>query len=987
MADLPTGTITFLTCDIQGSTRMLHALGDEYSAVLEGYRRVVRGAVHARHGHEVSAEGDGFFLVFARAIDAVVAAIDIQRGLATSMPTVAGSVRARLSIHTGQPDLVDGDYVGLDLHRAARIGAAGHGGQVLVSRSTRELVESDLPADVRLRDLGEHWLKDLPRAEHLVQLVITGLNAEFPPLRTLEQRIHNLPDQLTTFIGREGELIEARPLMIQHRLLTLTGPGGTGKTRFALQLAINVLDRFADGVCFVPLAPIMDAHLVIPTLVQVLGLPDMQGRPPLEVLTDYLRGKHMLLLLDNFEQVQQAGPELVELLTLCPGPSILVTSRVALRVTGEHELPIPPLTLPPPQFTEVSTDVWLQQLATVESVRLFVERARAVRPDFTLTADNASSVAELCRQLDGLPLAVELAAARVRMLSPRSMLTRLGSGVSTIHAEGTGMADPIPDASRRLQFLTGGAVDRPNRQRTLRATIAWSYDLLSPQEQTLFRRLAIFVGGFTLETAEAAIGAPIGSQFWAPDPADALDGVESLLAKNLMRQMDGNFAEPRFTMLETIREYGLEQLAAEGELASLRRWHAEHFLQLSETVEPRLRGPEQVAWLDRLEAEHGNLRAALNFFFADERDVNARLRLAGALAWFWPQRGHITEGRGWLARALNASSANDGAERLKALYGAAWLAHIQRDGAVASTLLDTALLLARQLGNRWAESWVLHLRGRVAYFSGDAETAVILGRESLAIAELIGDRWLVGWAVHLLALAAHIAEDYEAARSYYLESISIRREIGYLEGEAICSHLLGLVDYRCGDYEASLPLVRNGVLQLQRLGAAWTIHNGLATWAALASALGQSARSVRLMSAIQSFSRVIDVSPIPLAESLISDTLTVLRHQLSAEDFDRYWAEGRSLSLNQAIEEAMLIELPAKSPQPAIASGAAQELSRREGEVLRLIARGRTSKEIADELVVSLATVERHLTHIYTKLSVRGRSEAVAWALRNGWVT
>jgi predicted ATPase/class 3 adenylate cyclase/DNA-binding CsgD family transcriptional regulator len=974
LSAIPAGTITFLVIDIEGSTRLLNALGDDYAEVLQRYHAQVRATLTEMQGHEVSNEGDGFVLAFPRALDALLAALTIQRDMAAAPPTAAGPVRARVGIHTGQPEILNGSYVGLDVHRAARIGDAGHGGQVLISRTTRELIDTELPEGVTLRDLGEHWLKDLPRPEHLTQLVIAELPDEFPALRTGERQTPNLPEQLTSFIGREDELTAAADVLAECRLMTLTGPGGTGKTRFAIQLAAQVSDRYLEGLCFVPLAPIVDPNLVLPTIVQALGLPDVQGRPAEEVLADYLGGKRMLLVLDNFEQVISAGAALADLLTRCPGCTLLVTSRVALRVSGERELPVPPLDLPNASSAESAADA-LERFASASAVRLFVARAQAVRPDFALTVDNAATVAEICRRLDGLPLAVELAAARVRIFSPESMLARLGGTAVTAVGDSSDQQAPA-----RLQLLTGGSVDLPDRQRTLRNTIAWSYDLLSPEEQSLFRRLAMFTGGFTLEAAEASATASIGNQRWSIAPNEVVDGIESLISKSLIRSTDAP-GEPRFTMLETIREYGLERLRDEAELASMRRWHAQHFLKLAESAEPLLRDREQLGWLDRLQADHDNLRAALAYFSTDNRDTDELLRVAGTLAWFWPQRGHIGEGRQWLELALRRPQG--GEPRLKALYGAAWLAHIQQDGNTAEDLLAEALPLARELGNRWAEAWVLHLMGRARYFENDAQAAARLGQQSLEVAEAIGDRWLVGWAVHLLALAAHIANDLDAAWHYYTRTIEIRQEVGFVEGEAICSHLKGLVAFRRGEYRLALELVRSGVTRLQRLGTPWTIHNGVATWAALVNALGDPERAVRLIAAVDAFGVAIDVGPIPLAAAVIKETIDDARARLRAEDFERAWATGSALSLDQAIDDALGFQ-PSESASDSGSPDEPGNLSPRERMVLKQLVTGATTREIADALVVSVATVDRHLTHIYTKLGVRGRSEAIAWALRNG---
>ncbi|MBV9542821.1 MAG: AAA family ATPase, partial [Chloroflexi bacterium] len=528
------------------------------------------------------------------------------------------------------------------------------------------------------------------------------------------QADHNLPPARTSFVGREQLLVEVRRLLTRAsgncRLLTLTGPGGTGKTRVALEAVAGVLEQFEDGARFVSLAPITDPRLVAATIAQTLGVREVGSRPPLESLKSSLRGRQLLLVLDNFEQVLAAAVELGELLEECPRLQILVTSRAALRLSGEREVVVPPLALPSPDTP----------LSSCESVQLFAERAQAVKSDFRLTPVNAAAVAEICQRLDGLPLAIELAAARTRLLDPASILARL---------------------EHRLQLLVGGARDLPARQQTLRNTIAWSYDLLDSAEQALFRRLAVFVGGCTLEAATAVCAVDL----------EVLDAAESLVVKSLVRPVVREPGETRLSMLETIREFGLEQLARTGELGAVRRRHAEYFSQLAERAEPGLAGPAVRGWLDRLETDHDNFRAALEWGLAEGGQTarETALRLAGALAGFWWTRSYWVEGRDRLERALAAAPVRSAA-RMKALHGAGWLAHFQQDSASARSFLQQSLAIAQELQDQWTIAWVLHALGRVAYFEHDAGIARALAQQSLAIAEAIGDRWLVGWALHLL---------------------------------------------------------------------------------------------------------------------------------------------------------------------------------------------------------------------------------------------
>lgn len=535
-ADAPTGRVTLLATDIEGSTDLVRELGDGYADVLRTQQRLVRDAARAAHGYEVDTQGDSFLFAFQDALDALDAALAMQCALRDALPCV----HVRMGLHTGQPTLVDGRYIGLDVHRAARVGSAAHGGQVVVSDTTFDLVISQLPKGVTLRDLGEHHLKDLRRARRLYQLVAPDLPDQFPPLRSLDAHRHNLPAQATPLIGRTAEARALKALLAAEttRLVTLSGPGGVGKTRLAVQVAADSAGDYPDGVVFVPLAAVSDPAQVPAAMADALGLTTTDDEA-LAVVVSHLRDRRSLLVLDNFEQVASAGPVVTALLAAAPGVKALVTSRIVLRVYGECEVTVPPLRAPQ------STDELAagQSLAEFPAVELFMQRAQAVQPNFALTANNAAAVACICARLDGLPLAIELAAARSRLLTPRAILAQLEQG--------------------RLRALNKGMADRPTRHQTLRASIDWSYDLLDEARRADFRRLAVFADGFRLDAAHLVC-----------DTTDATlpiaDAVEALLDASLLQPLPDPDGEPRFGMLETIREYALERLAEAGEASRVR---------------------------------------------------------------------------------------------------------------------------------------------------------------------------------------------------------------------------------------------------------------------------------------------------------------------------------------------------------------------------------------------------------------------------------
>jgi predicted ATPase/class 3 adenylate cyclase len=820
MPEAPRGTVTFLFSDIEHSTRLLQQLGERYAEVLAAYRRLLRQALQAWDGYEIDTAGDGFFAAFQHATHAVAAAVAAQRAFAVYDWPERVPVRVRLGLHTGEPTLTAGGFIGLDVHRAARICAAGHGGQTILSQTTHALVEYDLPAEVLLQDLGTHRLKDLQRPERLYQLVMPDLPADFPPLQSLDRRAHNLPVQPTPLIGREQVSAAACGLLrrAEVRLLTLSGPGGTGKTRLGLQVAADLLEDFDSGIYFVPLAAIRDSALVASSIARTLDIQEKAGQVLLDSLKESLREQQILLVLDNFEQVVTAAPLVAELLAACPRLKCLVTSRVVLRLRGEHEFPVPPLELPDPRHLPT-----VETLSQYAAVALFIQRALAIKPDFRVNNDNASAVAEICVRLDGLPLAIELAAARIKLLPPQAILARLG---------------------RRLELLRGGARDVPDRHQTLRHAIAWSYDLLEAGEQALFRRLAVFAWGCTLEAAEAVCQA---LDNLAAGAGQVLDGVASLLDKSLLRQQEQASGEPRFRMLETIRGYGLECLTASGEEAAVRRVHADYYLALAEAAEPALTGPAQATWLERLEAEHDNLRAALQW--AEESgEAEVGLRLAGALCQFWLIRGHLHEGQERLARLLGlAGAARRTAARAKALTGAGHMAQNLGDYAAARALFEESLALWREIGNLQGVATSLNNLGWVALMQGDYAVARTLSQEGLLLWREIGDQQGIATSLNNLGWVAEAQSDYAAARSLHQESLDLQQELGDKRGIAYSLTNLGWVEHKQGNYERATVLLEEALTLLQEVGAKQIIAFASAILAEVAHDQGEDGRAAVLI--------------------------------------------------------------------------------------------------------------------------------------------
>ena len=901
-----TGDVTFLFTDIEGSTRLELALGTaRYANVRERHRELLRAAFAANGGTERSTQGDSFFVLFESARSAIHAAIEGQRALAREPWPDGTEVLVRMGLHSGEALVTAGDVVGYDVNRAARIAAVAHGGQIVISDSVRALAGAGFDGAFELRDLGEHRLKDLLAPERLAQVVAVDLPAEFPPLHSIDARPNNLPTQLTSFVGRHDELEEALRLLRGSRLLTLTGPGGIGKTRLSLQIAAAAADDFPDGVWFVPLEPVRERELVAPTIARTIGVTDKANRPVVDGIAEALGDGQVLFVLDNFEQVIDAASVLPEMLARSPGLRILVSSRTALRVYGEQEFAVPGLLAPPdparlPELERLNLPAELRTVTAAtleefESAQLFVARARSVRPAFELTDANAPAIGRITARLHGMPLAIELAAARVKLLSPEQIVARLED---------------------HLALLTSGSRDLPERQQTLRGAIAWSYDLLEPGTRRLLNRLAVFVGGCELDAADRVCGpaSEVG--------IDVLDGVAMLVDQSLLRVEDGA-DEQRYVMFDAIREYAAEMLTSSGECDDIEERHSQAYLDLAEEAAPQLAGVDQRRWLDRLEREHDNLRATL-MWAANRPDPELAVRVAFALWRFWQQRGYLNEARvrlddlrsrGWdLPPVLRARLAEarggvaywqadqgtaeacyaealelwreigDRREIANALYNrayadAAWImgGRIDGDASASREMLEEALQIYRDLGDAAGEGNILWAIGSFHFFANEMSEAEATYREALALHRTGGNQTMEAWSQHMLALSLISQQRPAEAKAAASEALARFHEAGDVAGITLVL-----------DDLSGVALFHN---DLPRAGRMWGAARHLQeiTGTDLASFADTGFGSLGYMTASQ---------------------------VLPPVDLERYAAEGAAMSLDEAVAYAFeTFQMPAE-PEP-----------------------------------------------------------------------
>ena len=919
---LPRGTVAFLITDIEGSTRLWERDAVAMRRALERHNALLGAAIAAHRGVHFKTIGDAFQAAFPDASSAVAAAVAAQRALAAEPWTETGPLRVRMAIHVGEATPAEGDrpdYLAPALNRLSRLLGAGHGGQTLLTDAARLLAGHALPAGVELRDLGRHRLRDLREPEQIWQVTIAGLPADFPPLKTLEGHKTNLPAQLTALVGRDAFVADMLPVLTDPatRLLTLTGPGGVGKTRLAVHLAAEVLDAFPDGVFFVDLAAAADPAALLPAIAATLGARE-GGRLSLrDAVVAMLSAQRLLLVLDNLEQIRPAealGREVAALLDDAPGVTILATSRAPLRIRAEREQPLEPLAVPDP-----ARPLPPAALGENPAVALLVERAQAAKPTFALTDANAAAVAEIVHRLDGLPLALELAAARLRVLSPSQLRDRLGA---------------------QLDLLVGSARDHPDRQRTLRATIGWSHDLLTLGQQALFRRLGVFAGGFSLEAAEAVAVALGASEL------EALDGLTELLAESLVRAEETAQGETRYRMLETIRAYAGERLEESGESAAVHAGSLDFFTRWADAVAPEVGGSDRPAGLDRVETEHANLQAALGWAL-DAGQPAAGLALAARIWKFWQFRAYFSEGRAWLDCLLTATPHEQSEDRTIGLEAAGVLAWNQGDLAAAEALLRQALALAGARGDEPGRARILNNLGNVRNLMGDLDGAAAHFEESLELHRAMGDRRSEAIVLNNLALIAMDRDDLDASEALLEASLALKRQLGIRADSAIVLGNLALIAWLRRDLERSVALLEEGLAieretdnpvgiadalgnlaqvlaeagELDRSLAlhreSLTLRRDIRDWlsvpyslegiAATAVGAGLPGPAVRVIAASNAL-REATGAPIPATDRAgHDDVLRRARDGLGEEGFAAHWREGSLLGREEAVAAALAL--------------------------------------------------------------------------------
>jgi predicted ATPase/class 3 adenylate cyclase len=919
MNSLPSGTVTFLFTDIEGSTKLAQEYPEEMPALLARHNEILNQTIQAHNGYVFQIVGDSFSAAFHSASDALNAALNAQRLLQDeSWPSAP--IKVRMGIHTGSAQFKDDSqgaaYEGYaTLALTQRIMSVGHGGQILISQITHDLVKDRLPDGTEFRDMGERRLKDISRLEHIYQITVSDLLSDFPPLTTLEILNHNLPAQLTSFVGREKEIAEAQKLLASTRILTFIGPGGTGKTRLCLQVAVEQLSEFKDGVWLIELAQLMDSKYVLSTIASTFHLRELQGAPLIDTVTDYLRGKQLLLVLDNCEHLIETCAQLSDyFLHTCPKLKIIVSSREALGIDGEAVYRVPSLSLPSAEDGGGS-----KSLMDYESIRLFTERATKANPQFMLTKDNAPYVTQICERLDGIPLAIELAAARVKLFTPQQIAERLDD---------------------RFKLLTGGSRTALPRQQTLRALIDWSYLTLNETEQEVLRQLAVFSGGWTFEAAESVAG-----------EMETMDGLSGLVNKSLVN-VEEQEGESRYRYLETIRQYAMEKLLESGDSVNVRDRHLAHFMEVSRRAEEKFGTAQRLMWVNRLEVEHDNLRSALGWGL--ESDPEAALQMVCSLAGFWLSRSYMTEGCNWCqaaisrAEALSPADTNMDSTRAQAYTALAMLSINHGDHQTGQTAARKGVALARQLDNPLQLARALHFLGMSSAFLGDetlafdslhesedlcrkfgynsdlasvleslayvtleihgekaAEQLQAYMEESLALSQGSVDAEAAVRTEGILSRLAFYRGDLAEARKHADLMLDLHREMG--DQLSVTGHQSAMahVARQIGNYKEALVLYRETLLDWQKIGHRGAVAHQLECFAFIAKAQEQGERAVKLMSAAEAL-REASSSPRTPQERIEYDReLAELRAGMDEKTFNLLWADGQSMNMEQAIDFAM----------------------------------------------------------------------------------
>ena len=905
MANLPSGTVTFLFTDIEGSTQLWENYPEDMKSALAEHDSILKAAIESNHGQIIKTTGDGVHAVFTTAIDAINSAVAAQQNLhspvipsaklRTSIRTSSFALKVRMGLHTGEAELRDNDYYGQSLNRAARIMSAGHGGQILISDVSAQVVREHLPVDVSLLELGEHHLKGLMHPERIFQLAAPDLQKDFPPLHSFPTATNNLPTQLTSFIGRELELKEAQEKLASTKLLTLIGPGGTGKTRLSIQIASEQLVNFKDGVWLVELAPISDSALIASTIASVFEIREVQNIPLLSIVIDYLRGKETLVVLDNCEHLVEASAQIAnQLLHACPNLKIIASSREALGIDGETVYRVP-------------------SLLDDEATRLFIERATKADSRFKLTEHNAASIAQICSRLDGIPLAIELAAARVKLFTPEQIAQRLDD---------------------RFKLLTGGSRTALPRQQTLRALIDWSYQTLNETEQRALRQLAVFSGGWSFDGAEAVIGQD-----------EAMDGLVGLVNKSLVNVEEQNGAS-RYRFLETIRQYAMEKLVESGEAVAARDRHLDYVLNLTENFQQSMFGAENTEWLDLLELEHDNLRAALEWGTSNHLDK--ALKLAYAAGGFWMVRDHNSEAVAWCKTILNKTESMSNLDQDRArIYGImGWVFvttgehKVGRDAAekaialaekssdfitIARAYSIVALTsiflgdystaqhasiageaLARQQGMKSELAFALSTRAQMAYFSRqDIQQAKTYIVEAADLAREAGFHWASSFLAIGMAHTAAILGDLVTARAGFKESAEIAKKLGnkriVYSSQSEFAHILR----QHGELDEPLATYRDLLPRWKDLGHRSAVAHELECVAYILIRKEEPERAATLLATAQEIRRMIDTPRTSAEEVEYEKEFATLREMLSEDDMRKKWNEGRAMTMEQAIQLAL----------------------------------------------------------------------------------